>query len=768
MFELANASFLKVARRSDVIGKPVRETLPESVSLGFVDLLDEVYRSGKPFVGRGLRHVVRDDAGVASEGYVDFVYQPITDSAGRVIGIFIQGHDVTEASHAHAALREAEERLQLALEAGGMGAWHADLRTGKSEWLGGMATLHGRSADGYAHSVQAYGELVHPADRQSVIDAVNRALQERRDHRIEYRIVWPDGSVRWLEGRGRIYLDEQGEPARMAGVCMDITARKIAEQDLHFLAQASMELAHLVDVPATLDRLAKLAVPTFADWCAVDVLEDDGTLRRLAVAHCDPRKEALAHELHRRYPPAPDAGIGVWNIMRTGAPELVRELSDDVLATAASDAEHLEIVRGLGLRSYIGVPLKIKGQPFGVVSFVSAESGRLYGPADLALAEDLALRTSIAVENARLYQAVQEADRRKDVFLATLSHELRNPLAPIASALALLRVAPHDAGRVDRSVRMMERQVSQLSRLVDDLMDVSRITAGKMEMRRERASLSSILHNALETSRPHIEQARHQLLVNLPGMPMEVDADPVRLAQVFSNLLNNAAKYTPPSGRIELTAAREGNGFLVRVRDNGIGIPREMLRSVFSMFAQERRPSEYSRGGLGIGLSLAEGIVVLHGGRIEAHSEGNGRGSEFHVWLPRAAGADAASEAAPPGTAARQGMRILVVDDNVDAADTVSELLRLLGHEVSVVHSGEEALEAAPGMEPAIVLLDIGLPGIDGYETARRLRALPGLAAARLIALTGWGQDQDKARTAAAGFEQHWVKPVSLALLQAL
>lgn len=402
----------------------------------------------------------------------------------------------------------------------------------------------------------------------------------------------------------------------------------------------------------------------------------------------------------------------------------------------------------------------------GVVTFISAESGRLYGASELALAEDLALRAAIAIENAELYQAVQEADRRKDVFLATLSHELRNPLAPITNALALLKLAPHDRTKVERAVRMMERQVGQMTHLVDDLMDIARISAGKMELRKQMVSLSAILHNAVETSKPHIESARHQLLVDLPGTPMDMHADPVRLAQVFANLLNNAARYTHPGGRIALSAECHDDAFVVRVKDNGIGIAADMLKNIFSMFAQQRSPSDYSQGGLGIGLSLVEGIVALHGGRVEAHSDGAGQGSEFVVRLPRTT-----TPAVEGKTAARDAdgdaalSRVLVVDDNVDAASTAAELLRLLGHEVEVAHDGREALEKAAQLRPDTVLLDIGLPDIDGYEVARRLRqaieagALPAM---RLIALTGWGQDKDKRLSAEAGFDLHWVKPVGI------
>jgi signal transduction histidine kinase/CheY-like chemotaxis protein len=552
---------------------------------------------------------------------------------------------------------------------------------------------------------------------------------------------------------------------------MDITQRKRTEQDLRFLAQASAEFATMVDVEPTFQRLARLAVPTFADWCVVDLLRDDGNLERVAVAHSDQEKARIAKALHQRLPPDPDMPHGIWNVLRTGRAEVISDMRDNILSKRSWDPERMDALRKLGLRSYLGVPLLTQGKALGVLTFISAESGRIYGDQDLALAGDLARRAATAMENASLYQALQRSDRAKDVFLATLAHELRNPLAPISNMLHLMRMRPEgtDSAAPDRPLDLIERQVGQLSRLVNDLLDVSRINTGKIELKREPTDLVSVLHSAIETSRPHIDDARHTLDLSfaLPSAPL--DADPLRLAQVFSNLLNNAAKYTNQGGRIQLEMSAEATEYIVRIRDNGIGIAAPMLKDIFTVFTQVTHPVERSQGGLGIGLSLVEGLVHLHGGRVQAYSAGSGHGSEFTVYLPRAAavGESPAPPAAPAANAGAQARRILVVDDNVDAASTVSELLVMMGNEVQVVHDGLSAVSAAAGMMPDIVLLDIGLPGIDGYEAARRIRraAGPGI---RLIALTGWGQDKDREQASAAGFDDHWVKPVGLDKLKAL
>jgi PAS domain S-box-containing protein len=669
-------------------------------------------------------------------------------------------------------LRQAEERLQLALEPGGLGIWQIDIPSGSSTWWPGMERLHGLPAGAPALHGDAYYDVVHPEDRARARAAFEKALGPSGRYRVEYRVVWPDGGVRWLEGRGVVRRDADGRPMSMAGVCLDITRRKHAENDLRFLAQASAELAGVADPQTTLDRIARLAVPHFADWCAVDLLQPDGTLKRVAAAHVDPAKSHLAHELHSRYPPDPESAIGTWGVLRTGQGTLVPEITDEMLVAGAPDDHLLQILRDLGLRSYIGAPLVARGRTMGVLTFITAESRRVYGPEDLALAEDLARRAAVAIENAQLLVALQESDRAKDVFLATLAHELRNPLAPIWNGLSLIRRAGGDAQRIEQVGGIIERQVGQLSRLVDDLLDVSRISTGKIELKKESTNLVHVIGAAVEISRPHIEAAHHKLSITFPDESTDLVADPARLTQVFSNLLNNAAKYTRRGGRIEVVIEGEADELVVRVRDNGTGIAPEMLGKVFGLFTQVTHPSERRQGGLGIGLSLVDGLVRLHGGRVQAFSAGLDQGSEFVVRLPRLrkerpAGAPAVAGAAPAPTSA-PSRRVLVVDDNEDAASTVAELLQMSGNEVDVVHDGAGAVSHTAAFRPHVVLLDIGLPDFDGYEAARRIRRLQGVRQPVLIALTGWGQQQDKDAAARAGFDHHWTKPVDPARLQEL
>jgi signal transduction histidine kinase/CheY-like chemotaxis protein len=370
-------------------------------------------------------------------------------------------------------------------------------------------------------------------------------------------------------------------------------------------------------------------------------------------------------------------------------------------------------------------------------------------------------------ERARAEASLRMADQRKDEFLATLGHELRNPLAPLLAALELLKTAHLSDPIAQRVSAMMERQIHHLVRLVNDLLEVSRITRGLVEVRRAPIDLESVLQSAVETSRPILDAAGHTLTVTLPDDPLTVSGDVVRLTQVFSNLLTNAAKYTNSGGHVRVHASRAGDTAVVTVRDDGIGIAADRLDSVFEMFTQVDRSSRRAQGGLGLGLTLVKSLVSLHGGRVEAHSAGLGRGSEFSVELPLIQDrAQVASHSKPLGPL--PPLRIFIVDDNHDAGEGLGDLLRALGATVCVAHSGREALQALDEFFPDAVLLDIGMPDMDGYEVARRIRARPALRHVQLIAVTGWGQEHDQLRAQAAGFDHHVVKPPDLVLLREL
>ncbi len=406
------------------------------------------------------------------------------------------------------------------------------------------------------------------------------------------------------------------------------------------------------------------------------------------------------------------------------------------------------------------------------ISPVRSSSGEIIGASKIARDISERKRTEEMLRHSQ--ESLRKADRRKDEFLALLAHELRNPLAPIRYALAANKKTECTPAQRARAEEIIDRQVAQMSRLLDDLLDVSRIARGKLELKKKLTELSIALSVAAETARPLFTARQQEFHLDLPTEPLRLYADPVRLAQVFANLLVNAAKYTDAGGRINLRALRDGDQVVVAVRDSGIGISAEMLPRLFTMFSQAHTALGRAEGGLGIGLWLVRGIVSLHGGSIEARSDGPGRGSEFIVRLPVGVPAEERSPVEPVSTGPQveAGLKVLVVDDNRDAADTCAMLLELSGHHVQTAYGGRRALELAEAFRPHAVLLDIGLPDINGYELAQRIRATPWGGDIVLVAVTGWGQTEDRQRATQAGFTQHLVKPIAAdsldSLLQAL
>jgi PAS domain S-box-containing protein len=669
---------------------------------------------------------------------------------------------------AEGALRESEEKLRLLVDTIPQLAWMTD-PDGKVVWFNRRWYDYTGSAPETVLG-EGWKSIVDPAVLPSVADRWEHSIRTGEPFDMVFPIRGAHGEWRSFLTRGRPLRDEQGRILYWFGTNTDITDRKRAEQTARFLADASAALSVLVDFDSTLQKVASLAVPHFADWVCVDVLENDGTLRRVAVAHVDPHKVQLARELHRRFPPDPQQRHGTWEILRTGKPELTSEVTPERLEESISDPELLATVRSLGLKSYIAVPLQVRGRVLGVISFMTAESGHHYDETDLAVAEDLASRAAIAIENSQLYRELRDADLRKDEFLATLAHELRNPLAPIRNGLEVLKLSASDDPMATEVHSMMDRQLTQMVRLVDDLLDVSRITRNKLELRKTDTTLAAVIQSAIETSRPVIEQARHELIVSLPSESVPIQGDPVRLAQVFSNLLNNSAKYTEPGGQIELSAAREGGIVVVRVKDTGLGMPAESLPFIFEMFSQVDRHTERSQGGLGIGLGLVRRLVQMHGGTVEARSEGLGKGSELIVRLPLAGTGEThlPADTVPHDHSLSQRIRVLVVDDNRDAALSLATMLRIMGNEASMADDGLAAIAMAESFRPDVILLDIGLPRLNGYEVCRRIRKQPWGQETLIIALTGWGQSEDRRRSQEAGFDHHLVKPVDVEHLKAL
>ena len=625
-----------------------------------------------------------------------------------------------------------------------------------------------------------YGWLdaMHPDDREEATKHFLSANERNEAFSIEYRLRRADGVYRWVIDAARPRFSRSGQFLGYAGNVLDITDRKQSEEAMaNLLAMEKQRAALLAQVAnASKSMNAALSMDSIARILteeARSMLGAHQAVTSLTVPDNRPRalnmmslSDKYAGE--RTYLEKSDISrIGI-EVSHTNRPMRMtrQELENHpVWKEFGKHAKDHPLMRG-----WLAVPLiGHGGKNLGLVQLMDKAQGE-FTEEDEAILVQLAAIASAGIENARLYEQVREQDRRKDEFLATLAHELRNPLAPIRTGLAVLKLAPS----IDTTVKtreIMERQVEHMVRLIDDLLDVSRITRGKVQLKKERIDVRAILDTALEVSRPFIEESRHRLFISTPEEALLLDADPTRMAQVVSNLMNNAAKYTPEGGRIELSAERDNSDVIIRVRDNGVGLTSEALPKVFELFSQVGKTLDRSKGGLGIGLALVKQLVEMHGGQVAAESPGLGQGSTFVVRLPLAA-TQVINGRQVPGEENTSSLsvprRILVVDDNVDGAETIAMLLTLFGHTVKTVHNGPDALEAAHSFQPGVMFLDIGLPGMSGYEVAQQLRSDSNMNGLILVALTGWGSEEDRQRAQSVGFDYHLTKPVGMEKLQSL
>lgn len=582
----------------------------------------------------------------------------------------------------------------------------------------------------------------------------------------EGKMLLPDGTVRRVEFGAVANVS----PGLHLSIFRDVEDRRRAEEAQQFLDEASRLLATSLDYDETLASVARLAVPRIADWAAVDLLEDGGGFRRVAVAHVDPKKVELAHEVRRRQEPTIDDATGLGAVVRTGKPDLVELVTDEMLTAAlADDPELLAIFRNLGLVSAMTVPLSARGKIIGAISLVSAESRRRYGRTDLAVAEELARRASFAIENALYVRELAQATRKKDEFLAMLGHELRNPLAPIVTATEIIRVR---GNATTRELEILDRQARHLVRLVDDLLDVSRIASGKLSLRRTRVELADLLEQAIENTSSSMEAKGLRFIASVSPSSMPIDGDRERLVQVVTNILVNAAKFTPAGKGVFLTASADGSDAVLTFRDEGQGIEADLLPQVFDLFIQGQQRTDRRGGGLGLGLSIARSIVVAHDGQIDVTSSGPEQGTTVTVRLPMLASAHAGSSSqsttdrAPAAAAGPR--RVLIVDDNADSAEMLAVFLGLVGYEPLVAGDAGRALSLASELAPEAAILDIGLPDIDGYDLARAMRSALGERTPKLIALTGYARDSDRERALESGFVEHLAKPVDMSRLASI
>jgi len=695
-------------------------------------------------------------------------YVPEFDEAGHVVGWVAAITDISQRRIAEEALRASEERYRQIFEQSIDGVF--------------VATQEGRYVDVSPSGCEMLGmtrEEVLNSTFEDVLlpeelERIPAAIAEYADgevHQTEWRFRRKDGSVFVGEVSGRALPD-----GRLQGIVRDITERKRAEEALR---ESEQQLASELEA---MNRLHALSIRMMSAGDLSTALED---VLENAIAACGSvfgiiqlyNEQSAGLEIVTQIG-MPQEFLDYFKFERIGdgsacaqAMKQGRRIMIEDVETDPDFAPHRAIAAATGFRAVQSTPLKThEGQILGMLSTHFRAPHRL-SDRDQRLLDLYARHAADLIERFRFEHALKESDRRKDEFLATLAHELRNPLAPIRNGLELIRLGKSDTATLNQATTIMHRQVEQMVRLVDDLLDVARISRNKLELRKESVELEDVIQSAVETSRPLIESARHKLQISMPANSVILEADPVRLAQAFSNLLNNAAKYSQPGSRISLTAEHDDGELVVRVRDNGIGIDADKLPQIFEMFMQADPSKERAQGGLGIGLTLVQRLVEMHDGTIQAQSEGIGKGSEFVIRLPVAASKPAPSlvpEGDKQPAEEKFRRRVLVVDDNVDSAESMAMMLKLSGHEVALAHDGLEAIEVAKQFQPEVAFLDLGMPKLNGYEAARSIRQLPQGEQITLVALTGWGQEEDKRRTREAGFNAHIVKPIDFAMLEQL
>jgi PAS domain S-box-containing protein len=614
--------------------------------------------------------------------------------------------------------------------------------------------------------------IVNECSRMPVETPAQRALNEGvivglANHTV---LIRRDGTESPIDDSAAPVRDADGQIIGCVLVFRDITARRQSEEAMR---KRSEQLRHLADIATRLTAAAD--VSSVAGIVTEEARNLIGAHQAVLGFTIDQSwSQSISRvSLSDKYAPwrsyveAPN-GTGIYSVVcRSNAP--MRLTQAELEAHPAWNGFGAHALNHPPLRGWLAAPMVARdGQNLGLIQLSDKYEGEFTAD-DEAVLVQLAQMASVAVENARLVESLQEADHRKDEFLATLAHELRNPLAPLRNGVQTMKLAPNNPQALEQSQSMMDRQLSHLVRLVDDLMDVSRITRGKIDLRMERVELARVVALAIETSRPLIDERHHRLRVDHPPNPIYVNADVTRLSQVFANLLTNAAKYTEPGGTITVTTSANAREAAVAIRDSGSGIPAAMLPRVFEMFTQVDHSLERSQGGLGIGLTLVKRLTEMHGGSVEAKSDGPGLGSEFTVRLPVAAGTGSGPVSrSEPAAQPAPSRRILVADDNRDSAFSLAMMLRLMGNETEVAYDGAEAVELASRFRPDVIFLDIGMPNLNGYDAARQIRAHEWGKMIVLVALTGWGQEEDRRRSEQAGFDVHMVKPVDPSALAAL
>ena len=723
---------------------------------------------------------------------VSYLAVPVVSRSGEVLGGLFFGHAdagvfteneevVAEALAAQAAIGIDNARLYDALQRERTQLLRNEARykslvlatpSAKAIWIA--------SPDGLATELDAWNDItgqspeearglgwldaLHPDDRARTGESWRSAVETGEPMVQQFRLRQRDGSYRWFISNG-VAVERDGKVEEWVGTVIDIHDRKIAEDGVRFLAEASDLFTSTLDYERTLSTLAQLAVPEIADWCAVDIADENGPYRRLAVAHVDPAKVELAHHLRRFFPPDPETDT-VAKVIRTGEPFFMEDIPPELVDQSARSPEHREMLRKIGLRSMMVLPLRARGRSLGAVSFVASDSGRRFTHADFSLAQEFARRAAYAIDNARLLREAQAANRTKDEFLATLSHELRTPMTAVLGWARMMKMGL-DADETREAIDAIEKSAAVQSQLIEDILDMSRIMSGKMGIETTPVDLRGATEAALSAVHPAAAARGIEVLTSFAPQVPRVLGDGSRLQQVIWNLLTNAIKFTPRGGTVTVRLTSEGSLVRLSVRDSGKGIERSFLPYVFEPFRQQDASTTRAYGGIGLGLAIVRHLVELHGGRIYADSEGEGRGACFTVELPVLESAESFAtprrkiESEPVELTMLDGTRVLVIDDQEYTRDVVAAILRRARATVTTASSVREAFKAIEQETPQVIICDIAMPHEDGYSFLAELRDLPPpISKLPVIALTAFGRPEDRENALKHGFDAYMKKPV--------
>ena len=785
VYEFVNDRYRARHPGREFLGRPLAEALPALRDDPLLLAMREVFRTGVPY--RDLEHALAlETPGGSERRWFDLAFLPVTGADGVVEGVLSFGTDVTGQVSARARSDAlARERMALADELEGerrrlavgeerfrsivethadmvwVADWNGQLRHAVPSWC----ALTGQKPEEMLGL--GWVDVIHPDDLARVSEQWADAVVQRRRFEAEFRVRKASGGWATVASRGIPLLRDDGHIREWVGTTIDVTTRHREEEALRILSGGAAALSNTLDYKATLRAVGEMAIPTFADVCIVDLMDESGVLHRVLVSgHIE--EEVL--EAFRRMPPRTDPDSPVMEALRTRRSVLRERLPAAVKLEMAGDSERLSLFDRLSPTSLVCAPLSARGRTLGVISFLTVRSGRRFERLDLGLVEELARRAALAMDNAELYQRAEEASRAKDEFLATVSHELRTPLASILGWARLLRrggLAPEKQGR---ALETLERNARAQTRLVEDLLDVSRIVSGKTRLNVETSELGRIVEAAVDSIRPGADGRGVQLQVSIE--PCTLSGDPERLHQILWNLLSNAVKFTPRGGRVTVSLARREGTATLTVSDTGQGIRPDFLPHVFERFRQADATATRAHGGLGLGLAIVRHLVELHGGTVSASSAGEGQGATFTVQLPLAATARLERPLVDAAVAPRvslSGLRLLVVDDEPDTREMVASMLEAHGAEVVALADAEEALRWLAVNRAHLLVSDVAMPRMDGCALIREIRRTgPGSSRAiPAVALTAFARPEDRRRALDAGFQDYLTKPVEPEVLVA-